>query len=130
MHRRGIRGKYLTVYYHKYSGKDESTERFHLHPWRWAISFVFRGYYVEEIRPNAVADWHEYRTGRKRFSLKIHGAKVSHRIVYTKAGTRTLFIGLFRRQTPGPNATYPFKEGYGHYTEDRYDRTMESSPTQ
>ena len=34
LRRIGIRGRWLTAYIHRYGGRQESSERFHQHPWR------------------------------------------------------------------------------------------------
>ena len=109
LHRKGWRGRFLTMYAHRYGSLPEQTERLHVHPWRMAVSFVLRGRLVEQAGLGYDV--------RGPVSIRFYNAGYSHRVVYASPGTRSLFIGLMRRQTPGPNATERVREGYAHRTE-------------
>jgi hypothetical protein len=41
--------KWFNIYFHHFHSSDQGDE-LHNHPWRWAISFIFRGGYWEEIK--------------------------------------------------------------------------------
>ena len=48
LRRRGVRGRWITVYLHRYGG-SESTERMHSHPWVLAFGIVLRGRLLEFV---------------------------------------------------------------------------------
>ena len=113
MLRRGFRGRWLTVYVHRYSGKSELSERLHCHPWWLSFGLVLRGWFVEEVvRGSGLG-----LLRRGRFSVGYYGRCDRHRIMSVGGGTVTLFVGLLRRQDEGENATESFREGFGHYSE-------------
>ena len=111
MTRRGWRGRWLTVYRHDYGGKPEKSERFHVHPWRWAISIVVKGFIHDSILSETGS------RGRYPYSISVYRQSTSHRIIEADKKTVTLFIGIFRTQEPTHNADVKVKEGYCHYTE-------------
>ena len=111
--RRGIRGKYLTSYLHIYGGDSERTERFHNHPWKYAVSIVlWKGFDDEHIIDDRITS-HK----RRMFSIKIYNSELRHRLANPKKGTISLFFGIMRTQHPMRGATIQTKEGYCHYTE-------------
>lgn len=118
MRRRGWRGRWVTAYVHLYGGRTEETERFHSHPWKWAVSIVVAG-------PGFREQWEEKRGDeeivrerwRSPFSIRVYASDDRHRIVHAEEGTRSLFIGLFRQQHESRCATISVPEGYCHYTE-------------
>ena len=61
MTRRGWRGRWLTVYHHSYNGAREKSERFHVHPWRWAISIIYRGAFTDHLKKRRTsAEWRNW----------------------------------------------------------------------
>ena len=110
LHRRGLRGRWVTVYLHRYSGQ-ESTERPHSHPWVVAFGVVLRGRLLEVVG-------REGGSPRRRglLSLGIYRRGVSHRIEGGDA--LTVFVGFLRTQVPIERAAeVRMAEGYCHYTE-------------
>lgn len=118
LRRRGWRGKWLTVYWHRYGGMRERSERFHCHPWRFAVSVVFGGWLDDELLIYST-EYCQQAESRMRgpLSVSFYGSRDRHRIAASRSGTRTLFLGFGRRQSAGENATEEFPEGFGHYTE-------------
>ena len=108
--RKGWRGRFLTLYWHKYGVKQESTGRYHSHPWLFAISIVIDGQLKDDIE-NVGSRW------RRSFNVSIYTPFVRHRILDFVPNTRTLFIGLFRTQYSISSAGVRCKEGYCHYSE-------------
>lgn len=110
MRRRGLRGRWLTVYLHRYDG-SESTERFHTHPWWLSFGIVLRGYLIEVVRPSNEV-WRYRGVG----SIGVYSKSTAHRIA--KGDGLSLFIGLMRTQSPITRAAECLtKEGFCHYTE-------------
>lgn len=110
LRRRGLRGRWITLYLHRYGGK-ESTERMHSHPWVLAFGIVIRGQLTE------VVGREESAPRRRRFlSLGVYLKRTLHRI---EAGDAlTVFVGLIRTQARIERAAeVPTAEGYCHYTE-------------
>ena len=106
IHRRGFRGRWLTVYLHKFTGLTERVERMHSHPWLWAFAIKLSGTVVDD------------RPGRHAVDRRvaIYHATDRHRI--KRADGWTIFIGLLRTQIYLPQtAETPCPEGYAHYTE-------------
>lgn len=116
MHRRGLRGRWLTVYLHKYGG-SEVTERFHTHPWRLAFGVILKGVMLERFRAAPhVAE------RRRPGSVRFYSRRTSHRI--ERAEGLSIFVGLLRTQRPIERAAEcPMPEGFGHYTECMPDET-------
>ena len=112
LHRVGIRGRWLTVYWHRYGGRPEKSERFHQHPWRWVASVLLWGWFDDHEAGKSEPPW-----ARKAPSLRIYPRRMRHRVLHTKPGTMSLFIGFDRTQESMPNATVKCPEGYCHYTE-------------
>ncbi len=113
MLRRGWRGKWLTLYHHRYNGHQEVTERSHDHPWHYVASLVLCGRVVE-IREGK-------RVERGAFSFDFWTGKSKHKIVEVKPGTRTLFFGFKRHRDPATTRNASLNsDGYlYHYTEIR-----------
>lgn len=110
LHRRGLRGRWLTVYMHRYGGQ-ESTERLHSHPWLVAFGVVLRGKLLEVM---AAEDNAPRRRGV--LSVGVYWRKTRHRI--EDGDAVTIFVGLFRTQVPIERAAeVRTAEGYCHYTE-------------
>ena len=116
MRRRGFRGRWLTIYLHRYGGKAESTERFHAHPWRWAFGLVLSGRLVEDTGALGLSR----RAVRRPLSLakyrNLPGRSVDHHRVVSADGL-TLFVGFLRHQDKCAGATAFTREGWAHYTE-------------
>ena len=145
--RRGWRGRYLTVYLHKYSGKVEATERLHGHPWKLAVSILLWGYMVEVIHAHNKSNKYGIHTRGYKLLRGYSGTSTeasytlnnlampifwlvymplrlirfytrNHEHRIKEAKGYTLFIGLIRTQRPIPRAAeVRVKEGYAHYTE-------------
>ena len=109
LHRKGFRGRWLTVYLHRYTGRLEETKRFHCHPWSLAISIVLKGGFMEFI-PTQTRSIH-----RKAWSIDFYNRDYEHRVWCGKG--LSLFIGLNRIQHRDTNAESLTKEGGAHYTE-------------
>ena len=110
LHRRGVRGRWVTVYVHRYGGQ-ESTERPHSHPWVVAFGMVLRGNLLEVVGA-------EGRSPRRRgfLSLGMYRRGTLHRIEHGDAVT--VFVGLLRTQARIERAAeVRTSEGYCHYTE-------------
>ena len=110
LRRRGLRGRWITVYVHRYGGQ-ESTERLHSHPWVVAFGVVLRGRLVEVVGAEGSAP-------RRRgfLSVGMYRRGTLHRV--EEGDAVTLFVGLLRAQTPiGRAAEVHTAEGYCHYTE-------------
>ena len=112
LRRIGIRGRWLTAYMHRYGGRQESSERFHQHPWRWAISIILWGWFWDEkeSRPDPPFS-------RRMGSVAIYPMTMRHRVRRAHPGTISLFIGINRTQIAMSNAQEKCSEGYCHYTE-------------
>ena len=108
MRRRGIRGRWLTIYLHRYGGKAEATERFHSHPWRLAIGVQLRGVMDEDRQ----GQWWRPRAAP---SIAFYRQSDRHRV--RSATGWTLFVGLLRTQRRMENATCCTKHGWAHYSE-------------
>ena len=74
LRRRGLRGRWITVYVHRYGGQ-ESTERLHSHPWAVAFGVVLRGRLLEVVgvpgnspRRRGFLSVGMYRRGKDRLS--------------------------------------------------------------
>ena len=127
MRRRGFRGRWITVYWHDYDGVADWTTM-HSHPWKLAVSFLFRGTFIEEyfarrwtegelknIINGGLGRCYQVVEQRKAPSLRFYPASYWHRV---KQGTgKSLFIGFFRTQRPMAHAETKCKEGWCHYTE-------------
>ena len=110
LRRRGLRGRWVTVYLHRYGGR-EGTERLHSHPWALAVGIVLRGSLVEVVG----AEQSEPRA-RGFLSVGVYGRNTWHRI--EEGDALTIFIGLVRTQMPIERAAeVRTAEGYCHYTE-------------
>lgn len=110
LRRRGVRGRWITVYVHQYGGR-ESTERLHSHPWAVAFGVVLRGRLIEVLGT-------EDCTPRRRglLSLAMYRRETRHRI--EQGDAVTVFVGILRTQTPIEGAAeIRTAEGYCHYTE-------------
>ena len=110
LHRRGLRGRWITVYVHRYGGQ-ESTERLHSHPWVLAFGVVLSGSLLEVIGT-------EDRPPRRRgfMSFGLYWRNTLHRI--EDGDALTVFIGLLRTQNRIERAAeVRTAEGYCHYTE-------------
>ncbi len=108
MLRRGLRGRWLTVYLHHYpAGCSEKTERMHNHPWKYSISLLLKGRMTEQI----------FSRTRRRLgpSLRFYTHDTHHRVVSGLGWS--LFIGIARMQHRNPSFTCRVPEGYAHYTE-------------
>ena len=110
LHRRGLRGHWITVYVHRYGGQ-ESTERLHSHPWVLAFGVVLRGSLLE------VVGTEESPPRRRGFlSLGKYTRGTLHRI--HDGDALTVFVGLLRTQKRIERAAeVRTGEGYCHYTE-------------
>ena len=110
LRRRGLRGRWITVYVHRYGGK-ESTERLHSHPWAVAFGVVLRGRLLE------VVGLEESFPRRRGFlSVGMYRRRTLHRV--EDGDAVTLFVGFMRTQTRiQPAAEVRTAEGYCHYTE-------------
>ena len=110
LHRRGLRGRWITLYVHRYGGK-ESTERLHSHPWAVAFGVVLSGRLLE------VVGLEESRSRRRGFlSIGMYRRQTLHRVEGGDAVT--VFVGLMRTQTRiEQSAEVRTAEGYCHYTE-------------
>ena len=111
--RRGLRGRFLTAYLHYYGGKAESTERYHSHPWKWAISIVLKGGFIDEYETCNGSQ----KNRRRIFSVSIYDRDLRHRVLDSRAGTISLFFGIKRDQMPSKSATEKVPEGFAHYSE-------------
>ena len=109
LRRRGIRGRWVSVYIHQYGGQ-EVTERLHSHPWLLAFGVILKGGLTEIIGE-------EGKCRRRRFlSVGMYSRKTQHRIVGGDAVT--IFVGLIRTQLPIERvAEIHTAQGYCHYTE-------------
>ena len=110
LHRRGLRGRWLTVYVHRYGGQ-ESTERLHSHPWALAFGVVLKGRLLE-VRgtDDSSPRW------RRLLSIGVYGRKTLHRI--EQGDATTVFVGLCRTQARIERAAeVGTAEGFCHYTE-------------
>ncbi len=93
MRRWGLRGKLITVYVHRYVGGDLN-EQMHNHPWKKWMSFVLRGYLIEE---RYVSDrFPKILVRRPRSGIETQCGDQYHKIVFAHPGTITLFIGWRR----------------------------------
>ena len=118
MTRIGLRGRFITVYFHKYTNVFEKTERLHAHPFKLSISLHYRGW----MREHRV--WNKVRRvdgvfqrlfTREAPSVEIYRFTDQHRILLGKG--RSIFVGLNRTQVESPNATVSTKQGFAHYSE-------------
>ena len=110
LRRRGLRGRWITVYVHRYGG-HESTERLHSHPWVLAFGLVLRGRLLEVIGA-------EGNSPRRRgfLSVGIYRRATLHRI--EDGDAVTVFVGFLRIQVRiERSAEVRTAEGYCHYTE-------------
>ena len=110
LHRRGLRGRWITVYVHRYGGQ-ESTERLHSHPWVLAFGVVLSGRLLEVVGS-------EGREPRRRgfLSVGMYWRSTQHRI--EDGDALTVFIGFLRTQKRIERAAeIRTAEGYCHYTE-------------
>ena len=110
LHRRGLRGRWVTVYVHRYGGQ-ESTERLHSHPWALAFGIVLRGRLLEVVGTDGSA-------ARRRglLSVGMYRRGTRHRI--EDGDALTVFVGLLRTQARIERAAeVRTAEGYCHYTE-------------
>ena len=114
MRRAGFRGRWITVYWHRYLGDGDKTERAHNHPWRLAISAVLCGRFTERGSRRGQARKDHVREAH---SVKLYRRDYSHRIISAEPGTLTLFVGLLRDQDTSPCAMLMLREGACHYTE-------------
>ena len=115
MERWGFRGRWLTVYLHRYRGQVEKTERFHRHPWRLCFGVLLFGWMREEVE--RFAEWWCIRRRRRWApSIEWYWARDQHRIISGKGWS--VFVGLRRtQQEMSPGATRLTREGWCHYTE-------------
>ena len=113
MRRRGLRGKWLTVYVHTYGGKPEITERLHNHPWRLAVGITLWGW-IQEVRRGRNGD---KPFARKAPSFALYRRGDYHRVVAAEGCS--VFIGICRRKFGAPcyDRPMPKFQGWGHYTE-------------
>ena len=90
LRRRGLRGRWITVYVHRYGGQ-ESTERLHSRPWVVAFGVVLRGRLLE-------VGGAEGSSPRRRdfLSLGMYQRGTLHRI--EDGDAVTVFVGLLRTQ--------------------------------
>lgn len=110
LHRRGLRGRWITVYVHRYGGQ-ESTERLHSHPWLLAFGVVLRGRLLEVVGE-------EGGSPRRRgfLSLRLYWRGTLHRI--EDGNALTVFAGFLRTQKRIERAAeISTPEGFCHYTE-------------
>lgn len=110
LYRSGWRGRFITAYYHKYGGPSERTERYHSHPWKFAISVIFHGEFDDDIEMRAVKK-------RRAISFAVYTKNTRHRITRSKSGTKSLFFGFMRNQETSRCADVKVSEGYCHYSE-------------
>lgn len=110
LHRRGLRGRWLTLYLHRYAGR-EVTQRFHSHPWVVAFGLILGGTLLEVKGTE--------RSSRRRrgfLSLGVYWRRTEHRVEGGDAVT--VFVGLLRTQSRIERAAeVRTAEGYCHYTE-------------
>ena len=113
LRRRGLRGRWLTVYFHRYGGA-EVTERLHSHPWRYCFGVVLWGKLRELVKDAQCAS-----TLRVRGPGSFQGYRSGdmHRII--KGRGASLFLGFGRTQRLLPCATERVPEGFAHYSEVR-----------
>ena len=111
LYRVGFRGRWVTLYLHRYGGAQEKSERFHQHPWRWAISLLLRGWFDDEREEENVI----FR--RWSPSLTVYPRGMRHRVRNAREGVISLFIGIDRTQWEMDGAMVKCLEGYCHYTE-------------
>ena len=110
LHRRGLRGRWVTAYIHRYGGQ-ESTERLHSHPWVVALGIVLRGRLLEVVGAEG-----SYPRRRGFLSLGVYLRETLHRI--EDGDAVTVFVGLLRSQVRIERAAeVRTAEGYCHYTE-------------
>lgn len=111
MHRRGLRGRWITIYLHKYGGKPEETERYHSHPWRWTFGLLLWGW-MQEARGGLGAKL------RRAPSIAAYHRSDEHRVIAAKGWS--LFVGIGRSQEGhrcyGCHLMDTFSS-FGHYTE-------------
>ena len=111
LYRVGLRGRWVTLYLHRYGGAQEKSEHFHQHPWRWAISLLLKGRFDDEMEEEAVI------CRRWAPSLSVYPRGMRHRVRNAKPGSLSLFIGIDRTQESMDGAKVQCLEGYCHYTE-------------
>jgi len=110
LHRRGLRGRWITVYVHRYGGQ-EGTERLHSHPWVLAFGVVLSGRLLEVV---GTEGWEPRRRGF--LSVGMYWRSTLHRI--EDGDALTVFIGFLRTQNRIEQAAeVRTAEGYCHYTE-------------
>ena len=110
LRRRGLRGRWVTVYLHRYGGR-EGTERMHSHPWVLAFGVVVSGRLMEVVGTEGSAP-------RRRgfLSVGVYRKQTRHRI--EDGDAVTVFVGLHRTQVRIERAAeIRTAEGYCHYTE-------------
>ena len=90
LHRRGLRGRWATVYVHRYGGQ-ESTERLHSHPWSFAFGVVFKGRLLEVVGEDVSPPQR-----RGLLSVGMYRRETLHRI--EDGDAVTVFVGLLRTQ--------------------------------
>ena len=110
LHRRGLRGRWATVYIHRYGGQ-ESTERLHSHPWSFAFGVVLKGRLLEVVGEDVSPPQR-----RGFLSVGMYRRETLHRI--EDGDAVTVFVGLLRTQVRIDRAAEILTaEGYCHYTE-------------
>ncbi len=96
LRRWGYKGKWVTIYVHRYAGGDTG-EQMHNHPWQWWASWVLRGRLTEQ---RLVWEHLHVTVIRDRWSWtgRLPGSAY-HRIDAAAMGTLTLFVGWRRCRT-------------------------------
>ncbi len=108
--RRGLRGRWITVYLHRYGG-EESTERLHSHPWAVAFGIVLKSRLLEVVGT-------EESSPRQRGFLSVGMYRRQTRHQIAQGDAVTVFVGLFRTQVRIKQAAeVRTAEGYCHYSE-------------
>ena len=75
------------LYLHRFHRGDDSPE-LHNHPWRWAVSLILAGGYVEERRKGEGVVRHTYRPG----ALNLLLASTFHRVELLERDAWSLFL--------------------------------------
>ena len=109
--REGLRGRWVTAYFHRYGAQEEASGRSHSHPFKYSFGIVLMGKMLEKLEHEE-----DYRD-RRPFSISFYTRKTRHRVIFPQHAV-TIFIGLGRTQIPIEQAAeVAVPEGYAHYSE-------------